>query len=133
MLAASQVLAQDYDAGVEAANALDFNTALNNLKPLAKQGDARAQVALGLLYYFGTGVTEDHGQAAKWYRLAAEQGEAIAQFGLGSLYHHGQGVPQDFKTAHMWYNLATSNGFAKSGMFRDAIAAKMTPAAIEEA
>lgn len=133
VFASSQALAQDYDAGIEAANALDLKTALNNLEPLAEQGDARAQVALALMYYFGGGVPQDYAEAAKLFRLAAEQGHADAQYLLGASYHHGQGVPQDFKTAHMWYNLATSNGHAESGMYRDAIATVLTPAAIEEA
>jgi hypothetical protein len=35
--------------------------------------------------------------------------------------------------AHMWYNLAAANGVEKSGEWRDEIAKKMSPAAIEKA
>lgn len=87
----------------------------------------------GYAYDFGQSVPQDYALAVKWYRLSAEQGTSTAQFGLGYAYATGQGVPQDFTTAHMWYNLAGSNGDADGGKNRDLLAAKMTPAAIEEA
>ena len=65
----------------------------------ATQGDASAQYSLGLKYATGTGVPEDHKDAAKWYRLAAEQGEADSQFNLGLMYDYGEGVPKDDKEA----------------------------------
>jgi TPR repeat protein len=49
------------------------------------------------------------------------------------MYGLGQGVPQDYITAHMWYNLAASNGNNLAAENRDAIAPKMSPAAIEQA
>ncbi len=42
-------IAQDYDAGLKAAQAGDFQTALKEWKPLADQGHAIAQVFLGLM------------------------------------------------------------------------------------
>ena len=35
--------------------------------------------------------------------------------------------------AHMWYNLAAANGHKKAGGWRDELAKKMSPAAIEKA
>ena len=78
-------------------------------------------------------VDQDFAEAAKWSRLAAEQGDASAQFNLGLMYQYGRGVLQDNQTSHMWYNLASANGYEDSGTLRDELAAKMTPAAIEEA
>ena len=69
----------------------------------------------------------------KWYRLAAEQGLADAQFNLGIRYYNGQGVPQDYVQAHLWWNLAAAQGDEEARENRDIIAAKMTPAQIEEA
>ena len=51
---------------------------------------------------------------------------------LGVLYATGNGVLQDNEMAHMWYNLAPTNGFEKVGKWRDELAKKMTPAAIEK-
>ena len=61
----------------------------------AEQGDAKAQFNLGEMYYFGKGVPQDYGEAAKWFRKVAEQGITVAQFNLGLMYHQGEGVPKN--------------------------------------
>ncbi len=45
----------------------------------AEQGDAQAQLNLGVCYWNGNGVAKDYAEAVKWFRKAAEQGinEAI--------------------------------------------------------
>ena len=48
------------------------------LKPLAERGNADAQYDLGVLYFTGTGVTENTHEALKWFRLAAQQGHIEA-------------------------------------------------------
>ena len=83
LLAASPVMAQDFDKGLAAAKRGDYATALRERKPLAKLGDTRAQHNLGLMYRKGDGVPKDDAQAMKWYRKAAEQGHTRAQFDLG--------------------------------------------------
>ena len=79
-------------------------------KVLAEQGDAMAQLFLGIRYSNGTGVPKDDKEAAKWYRLAADQGVAKAQYSLGSMYATGKGVPKDNLLAYMWTNIAGANG-----------------------
>ena len=69
--------------GQRAALRGDGQTAYRLLRPLADQGEAEAQFALGLLYYRGLGVTRDPAAAVSWYRKAADQGYAKAQFRLG--------------------------------------------------
>ena len=108
------VTTTDFQAGMEAYKAGDYATALKEWKPLAEQGDAAAQNALGYMYNNGFGVTQDFKEAAKWYRLAAEQGHAQAQFNLGGLYFFGQGVTQDYKEAAKWFRLAGEQGDAKA-------------------
>jgi len=46
----------------------------DELRARAEQGDAGAQLSLGLMYAIGQGVPRDYAQAAAWYRKAAEQG-----------------------------------------------------------
>jgi TPR repeat protein len=100
----------------------------------AAQGQATAQVELGLWYVTGKGVLQDYAGAVKWFRLAAAQGNAIAQNNLGVAYEHGNGVAQGYVRAHMWYNLGAVSGKAeKAAKNRDNLAAKMTPAQIAEA
>jgi S1-C subfamily serine protease len=89
-----------------------YATALRELKPLAKQGDADAQFNLGVMYENGRGVPQNYKTAVKWYTLAAKQGNINAQFNLGSMYAQGLGVIQDYKTAMKWYTLAAKQGDA---------------------
>lgn len=127
------VAAQDYQKGMDAANAGDYATALKELHPLAEQGLAEAQFILGGMYLNGRGVPQDYDEAVKWFRLAAEKGNASAQADLGGMYATGKGVPQDSIMAHMWYNLGAANGFEKAGEWRDERAGFMTNADISKA
>jgi len=79
---------------------------------LAQQGNARAQVNLGLMYYQGEGVPRDYQEALKWWRKAADQGDADAQFNLGLSYEKGLGVPQDYQEAFKWFQMAAGQGDA---------------------
>ena len=103
-------IAGDYENGLAAAHKGDFATALRLWTPLAEQGDALAQLFLGLRYAEGKGVVQDYKTAVKWYTLSAEQGEAKAQLKLGLMYDEGLGVAQDYVKAHMWYNIAAIDG-----------------------
>jgi uncharacterized protein len=52
------------------------------------------------------------------------------------MYEFGQGVPQDYVQAYVWYKLAEAGGKlydAAWRRYRDSVAAKMTPAQIEQA
>ncbi len=69
--------------GGQAYHRGDYPTALRELRPLARQGDAIAQYNLGSMYGRGQGVPQDYAETVKWYRKAAEQGHATAQFMWG--------------------------------------------------
>ena len=99
----------------------------------AEQGNADAQVKLGVAYYFGNGVAQDYVESVKWYRKAADQGDATAQLKLGLAYDEGKGVTQDYAEAHKWYNLSAAAGNTIAGELRDIVAQKMTPEQIAEA
>jgi len=64
----------DFQAGVDAYDHGDYETALKKWRQSAEQGDARAQSNLGDRYYDGKGVQQDFIQAYMWATLAAEQG-----------------------------------------------------------
>jgi TPR repeat protein len=98
----------DTDRGNAAYQKGSYAAAMRLLRPLAEQGDARAQVTVALMYYHGRGVQQDDAEALKWFRLAADQGDAYAQFNLGVMYGEGQGVPQDNAKAAEWYRLAAN-------------------------
>lgn len=88
----------------------DYATALRLWRPLADQGNAEAQYALGFMYAGGQGVPQNNAEAAKWWRLAADQGNTFAQYNLGTLYDNGKGVPQNKAEALKWYHLAAERG-----------------------
>jgi len=94
----------DFQAGLDAYEAGDYETALKIYRAAAKQGDVEAQSNLGRMYKLGKGVTQDYKEAMKWYRLAAEQGNVGAQSNLGWMYLKGQGVTKNLVIAHMWFN-----------------------------
>jgi TPR repeat protein len=122
-----------FDEGVVAYHLGDYATAMRELRPLAEQGDARAQVFLGRMYEKGHGAPQDYAEAAKWFRKAAEQGDAEAQIILGRKYGSDQGVPQDYVQAHMWLNVAAAAGSEIAKKNRETVAKEMTPSQIAEA
>ena len=71
-------------AGLEEGRA-DYGAALNELMPLAKAGNARAQRMLGILYRQGQGVAKNAERALHWTQEAVKQGDAGAQFNLANM------------------------------------------------
>ena len=111
----------------------DSATALDELLPLAEQGNAIAQNILGRMYVTGEAVPLDYAEAVRWFRLAAEQGHRGAMKTLSFLYWGGEGVPQDNVQAHMWYSVAATLGNETPQDAHDVIARAMSPAQIAEA
>jgi len=114
-LAATQGTAQDFDKGLAAYQAGDYQTAFKEWAPLFEEDFILAQYKLGLINdCFGAlqDKAEAVSEALRLYRLAADQGHAVAQSNLGSMYDQGLGVPQDDAEAVKWYRLAADQGFA---------------------
>ncbi len=100
------------NVGVAAYKWGAYGIALREWRPLAEQGNAKAQYNLGLMYRNGHGVPQDDAEAMGWWRKAAEQGNAGAQNNLGVMYRNGHGVPQDDAEAVGWYRKAAEQGYA---------------------
>ena len=83
--------ADDLQEGRAALASKDYARAMGLLKPLAEQGDPKAQFDLGRMSAQGLGVKQDYVEALKWYRKSAEQGHAGSQRGIGALYLGGGG------------------------------------------
>src|ERR1700751_4216115 len=103
-----------FEDAAAAHNKGDYATAFRLWRPFADQGNANAQVNLGLMYAKGQGTPQNYAEALKWFRLAANQGETAAQFNLGLMYATGEGVPQDYAEALKWYRLAAAQGNANA-------------------
>ena len=102
----------DFAAGKAAYARSDYKNAFREFKTEANRGHARAQFALGFMYYNGQGITRNYAEAAKWYRKAAEHGIADAQSRLGFMYANGLGVPRNYAAASKWYRKAAKQGNA---------------------
>lgn len=76
---ATPVLA-DFGEGKAAYDRGDYATALRILRPLAKEGDPRAQNELAVMYLRGHGVPQDNVEALAWFQTAADQGYEKAQY-----------------------------------------------------
>lgn len=101
---------QDANAAEVAYQKGNYETALRLARPLAEQGDARAQSILGRMYARGRGVPLDEVEAGNWFRSAADRGNAGAQLALANMYAQGRGVPQDYAEAAKWYRMAAEQG-----------------------
>jgi len=123
----------DFQAGFDAYNGGDYDTALKEFRPLAERGKAVAQWSLGFMYERGQGVPQDYQEAMMWYRLAAEQGSETAQLFLGEMYCCVKGAKEDLVQAHKWFNLAASQGRVSAKTAREELAERMTPDQIAEA
>ena len=105
-----------YASGQPTAQTSSANGAdgMSETERRARQGDADAQLKLGLMYALGKGMRQDYAQALHWLELAAKQGHASAQFNLGVMYDEGKGVRQDHAQARHWYELAAKQGHASA-------------------
>jgi len=78
----------------------------------AARGVPEAQFKLGVAYYDGMEITQDHQAAASWFRRAAEQGHEVAQFALGEMLLRGEGFPADEVEAAGWIRKSAEQGYA---------------------
>lgn len=70
----TQFVQASFEKGQEALDRNDASTAIEELRPVAKRGDARAQYALGQILENGAdGVDADLVEAYAWFKLAAAQ------------------------------------------------------------
>jgi hypothetical protein len=70
-----------------------------------------AQYYLGIVYYYGEGVTADRSEAVKYFRKAAEQGHVHAMVNLGMvLWRSDEMEGGDRSSAASWFSRAASHG-----------------------
>jgi hypothetical protein len=74
MLFTTPVVAGEFEDGVAAYKAGDYQKVFRLFKLLAELGDASVQHNLGLMYDNGDGIPEDDIKAAHRYSKAAEHG-----------------------------------------------------------
>lgn len=96
MLSLARMLRAGEGCAPDPEGALEWEKkAVDELLPLATNGLAEAQCALGDCACFGLGMAEDAAAAAAWYREAAEGGDWRATGRLARLLREGRGLPED--------------------------------------
>jgi len=106
----------DFDEGEKAFLAKEYKLAMTRLKPIAADGNRRAQSYVGSMYETGRGVERDYGEAMRWFLKAAEQGDDYSQSHIGYFYEQGLGVARDARLAAEWYAKAADQGYAWAQM-----------------
>jgi hypothetical protein len=125
-LALSAPILADFEAGMEAYRAGDFETAYREWSADAEQGSAVAAFNLGLMHQQGKGRDVDLAQAAEWYLRAAEGGFARAQYAIAEMYESGSGVDRDVVQAYKWFKLAAEQRYEDARKRRKKLADTMT-------
>ena len=59
-----------------------YPLAFTDLLPAAEKGDKQAQYAVGYMYYYGKGTTQNIYEAKKWFEKSAQQGDPNAKKAL---------------------------------------------------
>jgi TPR repeat protein len=121
-----------FRSGLAAFNEGAYAGALAAWGPLAEAGDARAQSALGFMYYSGRGASRDSARAAALFRRAAEQGEPTAQLFLSMMIFRSDGVPKNPPLAMMWAELALAGGQPGALEWQTSLMQALTAAQREE-
>jgi uncharacterized protein len=88
----------------------DYSRALALLAPLAEQGNAVAQLKVGMIFSRGKAGSPDHVAALGWFTKAAQQGQVDAQFELGRIHRDGLGTRVDGNAAVAWLERAAAKG-----------------------
>ena len=114
LLAVQSASAVDFWVGSAYYLRGDFTAALREWRPLAEEGDARAQYYLGIMHANGEGVPENDRQAAYWFQKSARQGNSQSQYHLGAMYANGEGVPEDDPQAVYWFRKSAKQGDARA-------------------
>ena len=88
---------------------------IKNLRKLAEQGYAPAQLNLSLMYYNGEKGTERNLKSVfYWMQQSAKQNFLLAQHNLATMYYNGEGIEKDLKLAVYWWKEAAEQGHAVS-------------------
>lgn len=110
-----------------------FPEAVKWYRLAAEQDFSPAQNNIGVLYFWGLGVSQNSLEAMKRFRKAAEQSYSPAQYWLGRVYLRGKVVKRDDMRTLMWFTVAFTQGFEKAALLRDTVATGMTPTQIADA
>jgi TPR repeat protein len=79
LMGAFAALAGPWEDGMAAYNRGDYMPAIRLFRPLAEQGNPKAQNILGVMFRRGEGVPRNTARAHMWFSFAAARGDAKAK------------------------------------------------------
>jgi TPR repeat protein len=82
LLGSVPALAGPWEDGMVAYNRGDYLPAIRLFRPLAEQGNPKAQTQIGTMYRKGEGMASSPARAFMWFSVAAKRGDAKAKAGL---------------------------------------------------
>lgn len=96
-------MADKFIEGFEAAEAHEYEQAVQKWEAIAKKGDPKALFMLGMMYHSGIAGQHDEKTAVILYEKAAEAGNLVAQEYLAVAYKEGWfGLKKNPKKARYW-------------------------------
>jgi TPR repeat protein len=78
----AHALAGPWEDGMVAYSRGDYLPAIRLFRPLAEQGNPKAQTQIGTMYRKGEGMTASLTRAFMWFSVAAKRGDAKGKAGL---------------------------------------------------
>lgn len=85
VLAVAGAAAGPWEDGMAAYNRGDYVPAIHLFRPLAEQGNPKAQSVIGVMYRKGQGVARSSVHAFMWLSLASARGDAKAKAELADV------------------------------------------------
>lgn len=104
----------DVQAGVEKYKAGDYQGAMAEWLPSAREDDPYALFFMGQLYRLGRGVETNLKLAEYYYDRAARLGHVAAQGNIGTLYYFADEKDRRADAAVRWWQIAAANGDPRS-------------------
>ncbi|CAA7617290.1 TPR repeat-containing protein [Candidatus Terasakiella magnetica] len=102
------------DEGIGAYQRRDWNTAATELRPVAAQGNSKAQARLGHIFLFGLTGPGNESEGLRLLNAAAAASEPMGQHWLAMAYYLGRGLPKDPATALVWLGRAAEKDYPES-------------------
>lgn len=89
---------------------------LEDILPLALEGDIPAMMTLAYRYEQGIGTPQDVNKAAEWYLHAAQCRDVEATYRLALIYANPDSPLYNFKSGKAWLRRAKRMGHAQAGV-----------------
>ena len=99
----------------------DFGKAYRLYRAAMRDGYPPGYFKVGMMYYEGMGIPQNHIEASKIFRAGNELGDNDCCFMLGKMYYYGYGVAKDEQYGKRYLAVAEKNGSEDATALLDTI------------